>query len=98
MNEVRLTGTITKEIIASTQADGTEHASTSLQFHKGNGAVLLFCFGERARDLARIKSGDLVRISGKVTIHRFNGKGALLVDGVRQLDARQGFGGEREER
>ena|SRR5713101_5898137 len=97
MNEVRLSGTITSEIITSTQADGTEHASTSLEFHKGNGAVLLFCFGERARHLARFRSGDLVRICGRLTIHRLNGKVAILVDEVRHLDARQESAEDREE-
>ena len=97
MNEVRLSGTIVSEIDARSDADGTEHASTFLQFHKGNGAVLLFCFEERAHLLARFKSGDLVTIRGRLTIHKINGKPAILIDEVHHLDARQESAEDRED-
>ncbi len=96
MNRVELFGTIASEVIASILADGSEHASTSLHFHKGNGAVLIFSFGERAQKLARFKHGDLVKISGRLTIHPLNGKAAILVAEVDHLDSRQQSDEDRE--
>jgi hypothetical protein len=96
VNEVRLSGTIVGDIDAHSQADGTESASAFLQFHKANGTVLLFCLGERARHLARFRSGDLVRICGRLTINRLNGKAAVLVDEAQHLDVRQESAEDRE--
>ena len=96
MNRVELSGTIASEVIASTLADGSEHASTSLHFHKSNGAVVVFSFGERAQKLARFKHGDVVKISGRLTIHPLNGKPAVLVAEVDHLDARQQSAEDRE--
>lgn len=88
MNKIELSGTIVGEIDAQSDADGTERASAFLQFHKANGRAILFCFGERARLLAQFKSGDQVRIRGRLMIHRLNGKAAILVDEVHYLDVR----------
>ncbi len=96
MNEVRLSGTIVGDIDARSEADGTESCNTSLRFHKSNGSVLLFCFAERAQKLAQFKHGDLVTIRGRLTIHRVNGRAAILVDEVHHLDARQESAEDRE--
>jgi len=96
MNKVELSGTIASEIDARSVADGTESARASLQFHKANGTVLLFCFAERAQKLARFRPGDLVRICGRLTINRLNGKAAVLVDEVQPLDERQRSPEDRE--
>jgi len=93
VNEVRLSGTIIGDIDARSQADGTESASASLRFHKANGTVLLLCVGERAHQLARFKSGDLVLIRGRLTINGLNRKAAILVD---EIHARQESAEDRE--
>jgi single-stranded DNA-binding protein len=95
VNKIELVGTIASDIDARSEPDGTESAIASLHFHRGNGSVRLFSFGERARNLARFKSGDMVRICGRLTVNSM-GKAAIIVDEVHHLDARQESAEDRE--
>lgn len=98
MNQVQISGTIVGEIDARSEADGTESARAFLKFHKANGAVMLFCFAERARHLAQFKPGDLVTVRGRLTVNLLNGKAAILVDEVHPFDARKESAEDRDAR
>lgn len=98
MNEVKLSGTVVGDIEARSEPNGTESARASLQFHKANGAVLLFCFAERAHKLARFRAGDVVEVSGRLTINKLNHKAAVLVDNIQHLDTQKESPADREDR
>jgi len=96
MNEVKITGTLVSDADIRAREDGVHTATAHLSFNDKNGSVLLFCIDERVRHLERFKSGDYIRVFGRLVIHPQNFKASILVDRTESMDRGKDLPQDRE--
>jgi hypothetical protein len=86
MNTVKLSGVLLGEHSAFTQGDGRRITSIALEFHKGQGPVLLCAVTSAATELLRrFNAGDLVEATGELLVSLSNQKCGVLVESIKGL-------------
>jgi hypothetical protein len=85
VNRINIIGNIEGPIDLRESERG-ETASAALRFSPDQDTVLLFCLGERVRQLTKFRPGARVRIAGRLTINPHNHRAAILVEEACHVD------------
>jgi hypothetical protein len=86
MNTVKLSGVLMGEHSAFTQSDGRRVTSIALEFHKGQGPVLLCAVDSLPTELLRrFGAGDLVEATGELLVGLSNQRCGVLVESIKGL-------------